>query len=84
MISYGYIIDVYSPYHKNYNVISTFTIYGKKYCIRKIDEFEWGQPTFPEKDLEDNYTQFHVYNTLEKAKKFVRQLKEIEGVIKNV
>ena len=79
--SYGYIIDVYNNFHHNYNVVSTFNLNGHKYCIRRIEDFEWGQPVFPEKDIDDNFTQFYVFNTLEKAEKFVRELKELEGIL---
>lgn len=77
--SIGYIIDNYSPYQKNSDVVAVFKIYGITYCIREVKQFEWGQPVFPEKDLEDDYTNYHVYDTLEKAEAYVNYLKRLDG-----
>ena len=77
--SKGYIIDNYSPYYKNENVVSTFKIHGISYCVREIDTFDWGQPVFPEKDINDNYGWYHVYNSLNEAMEYVKYLKRLEG-----
>ena len=81
MESDSFVIDVWTPYHKNENVCKVFTLYGKKYCIRKIDSWEWGQPIFDEKDIEDDYTSYRIYSTLEEVEAYIRELKQAEGVI---
>lgn len=78
-ISVGYIIDNYSPYQKNSNVISTFKIHGIQYCIREIEKFKWGQPIFPEKNIEDDFNNYYVYDTVEEALSYVNYLKKLEG-----
>lgn len=77
--SLGFIIDNFSPFQKNKNVVYTFRLYGRPYCIRSINEFEWGQPDFPEKDIEDNYTTYLIYNTYEEARNYVDNMKKLEG-----
>ena len=78
----GFIVDVYNPFAKNSNVIASFKINGHDFCIRKIDEFEWGQPIFPERPINDNFIHYFVYDTEEEARTFIRQLKHLEGKIK--
>lgn len=77
--SIGFIIDNYSPYQRNNNVISTFKIHGIPYCIREINEFDWGQPIFPEKSIDDDFNNYHIYETIEEAQNYVRYLKHLEG-----
>lgn len=75
----GFIIDNYSPYQRNNNVISVFKIHGVPYCIREINEFDWGQPVFPEKNIDDDFNNYCVYDTIEEAQGYVRYLKRLEG-----
>lgn len=75
-----YIIDTYSRFHKNTDVCMVFTLYSKWYCIRKITQLEWGQPIFEEKDLDDEYTNYHLFSTLDEAKLYVRSLRKLEGI----
>ena len=77
--SIGFIIDLYSPYQKNQNVAEVFKIHGIPYCIREIEKFEWGQPQFPEKNIEDEFNYYHVYATKDEALKYIHELKRIEG-----
>jgi len=77
--SIGFIIDLYSPYQKNNNVIQVFKIHGISYCIREINHFEWGQPQFPEKNIDDDFNCYHVYATKEEALQYIHDLKRIEG-----
>lgn len=77
--SIGFIIDHYSPYQKNKNVISIFKIHGISYCIRQINEFDWGQPLFPEKNIDDDFDSYCVYDTIEEAEGYVRYLKQLDG-----
>lgn len=74
-----YIIDTYSTYHQNNDVCIIFSLYNKWYCVRKINKLEWGQPVFDEKDLEDDYSNFYLYNSLEEAKQYIHVLKTMEG-----
>ena len=77
--STGFIIDNYSTYQRNNNVISVFKIHGVPYCIREINEFDWGQPVFPEKNIEDDFNYYHIYDTIEEAQEYIRYLKYLEG-----
>lgn len=72
-----YIIDVYSKYNSD-TIISTFVVNGKKYCIKSV-ELEWGVPLLS--SVEENAEQpyFKLYNTLDEAKEYVKQLKRLEG-----
>ncbi len=77
--SVGFIIDSCSPYSKNLNVVTTFKIHGKIYCIRRIDKFEWGQPIFHAKSIEDEFSNYCVYDTVEEALGYIKYLKKLEG-----
>lgn len=77
--SIGFIIDNYSPYNNNKNVVKTFHLYGQPYCIRQIEQFEWGQPQFPEKDIDDEFLYYHVYTTLDEALEYIHEQKIMEG-----
>lgn len=72
-----FIIDVYSRF-SNDTIISTFVVNGKEYCIKSV-ELEWGVPLLSsiEEDIEQPY--FKLYNTLDEAKEYVKQLKKLEG-----
>lgn len=74
-----FIIDIYNKYQHNDNCRKIFKLNNREYCIREVT-LDWGQPNFPEKDLDDNFTSWHLYNTLDEAKNFVRKLKRINGV----
>lgn len=83
-----YIIDHYSKFHTNSNVIKTFHLYvgGKNlpYCIRKIPvkSYNWGVPElndWEEQDFEQDYSQQHAYSTLEEAEEYVYFLKRYNG-----
>ena len=72
-----YIIDVYSKYNSD-TVVSTFVINGKEYSIKRVG-LEWGAPVLSsiEESVEQPY--FKLYNTLDEAKEYVKQLKQLEG-----
>ena len=76
MPSTVFIIDIYNKYHKNDNVRYTFPVNGTWYCIREVP-LEWGLPEFPEKDWNDDYTQFQLYSTYEDALTFARAIQKI-------
>jgi len=77
--SIGYIIDFYNKYHNNDDVVKTFHLRNQNLCIRAITSFEWGQPIFPEKSIDDDYSIFHVYKTIEEAEDYIRILRHIDG-----
>lgn len=72
-----YIIDTYSKYCPD-TIISTFKVNGREYALKEV-ELNWGVPQLSsiEEDLEQPY--FKLYNTLDEAKEYVRQLKRLEG-----
>lgn len=72
-----YIIDTYTPYAKNSNVKYVFEYNNLMWCIREVDKFEWGKPQFDEQPLENDFIDFHIYNTFEEALRFCRELKGV-------
>ena len=76
--STGFIIDLYNKYAKNKDVVYTFKIHGQDYCIREVKKFEWGQPIF-DRNIDDTFDDFRVYNTIEEAKIYINYLKRLEG-----
>lgn len=77
-ISRGYIIDLYNQFARNENVVSTFKIHGQNYCIREITQFEWGHPVF-DRNIDDDFDNYCVYNTIEEAQGYIKYLKRLEG-----
>lgn len=77
-ISTGYIIDLYSPYEKNTDVVSTFKFHGLEYCIREITQFEWGKPIF-DRSIDNDFDDYCVYDTVEEAEGYIRYLKQLDG-----
>lgn len=75
-----YIIDMYNKYGHNKDVVQTIRINGLDICIRKITEFEWGQPVFPDKNIEDEFTTYHIYEKVEDARKYIRSLRYYANV----
>lgn len=75
-----FIVDTYSRFHKNDDVRMIFSLHNNWYCIREVEDLNWGQPLFDEKDPEDGYTNYHIYVTLEEAQSYVRGLRKMEGV----
>lgn len=75
----AYIIDLYQKFSSNKNVLYVFKLHGQEYCIRQIDKFDWGQPVFPEKPIDDDFTYYHIYNSLDEARAYIRYLKDLEA-----
>ena len=76
--SVGYIIDNYNKYARNKDVVRIFRHHGMDLCIRKITNFKWGQPVFQDRPIDDEYTIYYVYNTLEEAENYIAYLKSME------
>ena len=77
--STGFIIDLYNRFAKNSDVVYTFKIHGQNYCIREIEQFEWGQPIFDRNIDDDGFDNFRVYDTIDEALGYVKHLKQLEG-----
>ena len=73
-----YIIDVYNEYVKNDDVMYIFTLNDHYYCIRRVF-LNWGKPIL-NYILDDDYIQFHYYETYEEAYAFVCTLQQQEGL----
>lgn len=89
MIEERYIVDTYNRFHNNENVVETFTLqigdHLEKWCIRKVPiaGYEWGEPqlgSWPEQDFETNYSIQQLYDSIEDAREFVRDLKRRNGI----
>lgn len=72
-----YIVDTYSPYERNKDVKYTFEYNGALWCIREISEFEWGKPQFAERPLDDEYIEYHIYDSYAAALAFCHELKGV-------
>ena len=77
---YVYIVDAYSRFHRNKDVVFRFIYHDQWWAIRRVP-LEWGVPQFEEKDMDDDYTKFHLYNTYEEAMEFVRKLRKGENYV---
>lgn len=73
-----FLLDTHSPYDRNNDVRGIFKLYDKWYCIREINEFEWGRPRFEELDMDDSGEIFKLYPSLDEAWAAVRHLKNAE------
>ena len=67
-----YIIDLYDRFTKD-KVISTFRINGRWWAIKEVSLL-WGVPQLT-KIEDDDYISFHLYNTLDEAKAYIKQIK---------
>ena len=74
----GYIVDIYSPYANNENVKFIFNLNERQWCIREVEVRE-NLPlvALPIDDTMD-LSIFFIYKSLEAAKCYVRQLKQLE------
>lgn len=72
-----YVIDTYSPYEKNDDVVYKFEWRDDLWCVRAIERFEWGQPQFVERPLDDEYVEYKIYDNLEDAIQYCRSLKGV-------
>lgn len=72
-----YIIDLYDKFSPD-KVISKYRINNRWWAIKEVPLL-WGIPQLTKID-EDDPMSFRLYNTLEEAKQYVRELKKIEGV----
>lgn len=72
-----YIIDVYSPYDKNEDVKYVFEYNGNLWCVREVNQFEWGRPQFDELPIDDEFINYHIYDNLDDAIRYCRELKGI-------
>ena len=74
-----FIIDTYSRFEQD-NIIDIFSINSHWYAIKKV-QLNFGKPILSniEKN-EDNSLYFHIYESLDDARKYVRQIKHLEGV----
>lgn len=72
-----YIVDIYNRFSSD-KIVSTFKVNNREYCIKEV-ALEWGTPRLSgiEEDVEQPY--FKLYNTLDEAKEYIKQLKQLEG-----
>lgn len=77
MVPTVYVIDLYNKFSPD-KVISKHRIKGRWWAIKEVPLL-WGIPQLAKID-EDDPMSFRLYDTLEEAEKYVRELKKIEGV----
>lgn len=71
-----FIIDLYNKFCGD-KVIATFLINGRWFAIKEVP-LEWGIPQLFSIEEEVERPYFRLYNTLEEAQKYVRQIKRLE------
>ena len=82
-LSVGYIIDICSSssYSNNYNIVKKIKIHNLNFCIRRVEQFEWGQPIIDWLAIdEEPFSNYRVYKTVEEAESYIRKVK---GIIYN-
>ena len=72
-----FIIDLYNKFLDPETIRCTFKVNGRTFCIREV-KLEWGKPKLDY--IDDEFLYFHLYNSLEEAKQYVKQLKQLEGM----
>ena len=74
-----YIIDTYSKYEQD-DVVELFTINSHWYAIKRV-HLNFGRPILSsiEKN-EDEFLNFHIYENVEDAQRYVHKLKMLEGM----
>lgn len=72
-----YIIDLYDKFTPD-KVISTFKINGRWWAIKEVPLL-WGIPQRA-KIEDDDYISFRLYNTIDEAREYIRQIKHLEGI----
>lgn len=76
----SYVLDAYNEYDSNKTVKYIFRLFGKLYCIRMVEEFEWGRPLVREHMLEEGSENdsYAIYSSYEAAYKKAQELKKVE------
>lgn len=74
-----FLLDIHSPYDRNNDVRGIFKLYDNWYCIREINDLDWGRPQFEELGMDDSGEIFKLYSTLDEAWDAVRALKRAEA-----
>jgi len=72
-----FIIDPYSKYC-NDKVVLTFTVNGKEYAVKETT-LNCGIPQLNSIEEEAEQPYFKLYNTLDEAKEYIKELKRLEG-----
>lgn len=74
-----YIVDLYNKYDKD-EIVLTFKINGRDWAIKKVS-LNWGRPELSSiEESEDPYLYFQIYETLDEAQQYVKQIKHLEGI----
>ena len=72
-----FIIDLYNKYRDADKARQIFQLNGRWWAILET-QLEWGTPALGR--IEDDPMAFHLYNTLEEAQEYVKELKRLEGM----
>ena len=75
---YVYILDSYNKFESD-DVVEVFTINSRWYAIKRVKLY-FGRPILSNVEKnEDESIHFHIYESLDDAKAYVRKLKMLEG-----
>lgn len=72
-----FIIDLFNEYSPD-KVVDIFKINGRWWAIKEV-YLEWGLPQLASIE-QDDLNIFHIYDTLEEAQAYVKQIKMLEGM----
>lgn len=72
-----FVLDVYNKYGRNDDVCDLFNLFNRWYCIREVNNFDWGQPIIPDRTFDEGseHDHYHLFATLEDARQAVKKLK---------
>ena len=74
-----FIVDLYNKYRDKDRARQIFQLNGRWWAILEV-ELEWGEPVLDRVDGEDDFSFYHLYNTLEEAQEYVKQIRRFEGI----
>lgn len=72
-----YIIDPYDKFTLD-KIVSVFKINNRWWAIKEVP-LKWGIPQLT-KIEDDEYTYYHIYETIDEAREYVKQIKRYEGL----
>lgn len=74
-----YVIDTFNSFESD-DTVEIFTINSRWYAIKRVKLY-FGRPILSNMEKnEDESIRFHLYENLDEARAYVRQLKQLEGV----
>lgn len=74
-----FIIDTYSRFSRD-KICFTFCINGREFCVKEVKINSEGEPILSSIEEESMHYYFHLHESEEEARAYVRKLKKLEGI----